>query len=169
MKKLMYLIMFFILISSVYGDKVYIFNFNYDNGKLTLKEQLIKEGYYPDRTIQVKEGYSCKLVDRNNNNLYSFRFELPMKVYTDVIQDKKIVGNVIILNETDFSFIVPYIPESNNIMCSNPRGYEVLKEEIIHITMSYKKSNPWLWFFVMLVLILLIVIIYKQKRKKLNK
>ena len=169
MKRLVYLIMFFILINSVFADKVSIFNFNYDNGKITLKEQLIKEGYYPDRKIQVDEGYSCKLVDKNNNNLYSFRFELPMKLYTDVIDNNRIVGNIIILNETDFSFIIPYIPESKSIVCSNPRGYEVLKEEVIHITMSYKKSNPWLWFFVMLVLILLIVIIYKQKRKKLNK
>ncbi len=168
MRKGIYIMMFLILISSVYADKVSIFNFNYNDGEIILKEQLIKEGYYPDRNIQVKEGYSCRLVDKNNNNLYSFRFELPMKLYTDVIDDNKVVGDVIILNETDFSFITPYFPESSNIVCSNPRGYEILNEQTTHITLSYEKYNKRLWFYGIVGLVLLLVLILILRKRKLN-
>lgn len=168
MKRGIYIIVFLILISSVYANKISIFNFNYNNGEIILKEQLIKEGYYPDRNIQVKEGYSCRLVDKNNNNLYSFRFELPMKLYTDIIGDNIVVGYVIILNETDFSFIAPYFPESSNIVCSNPRGYEILNEQTTHITLSYKKYNKWLWFYGGIGLVLLLVFILILRKRKLN-
>ncbi|TKJ17195.1 hypothetical protein CEE44_01515 [Candidatus Woesearchaeota archaeon B3_Woes] len=168
MRKGIYLIMFLVLISSVYADKVSIFNFNYNNGEIILKEQLIKEGYYPDRNIQVKEGYNCRLVDKNNNNIYSFRFELPMKLYTDVIDNHKLVGAVIILNETDFSFITPYFLESSNIVCSNPRGYEILNEQTLHIALSYEKYNKWLWFYSVIGLVLLFVLILILRKRKLN-
>ena len=168
MRKLIYIMMFLILISSVYADKVSIFNFNYNNGEIILKEQLIKECYYPDRNIQVNEGHSCRLVDRNNNNLYSFRFELPMKLYTDVIDDNKVVGDIIILNETDFSFITPYIPDSSNIVCSNPRGYEILNEQTIHIILSQDKSNNKLLFYGLGLVLLLVVILILRKRKSNN-
>ncbi len=165
MKKALYLLMFLVLISGVYAEKVSIFNFNYDNGKIILKEQFIKEGYYPDRNIQIEEGYLCKLVDKEENILYSFRFELPTKLYTDVIEGGEIFGNVIILSETDFSFIVPYFTASDKLICHNPNKYEIINEDVEKIILSPEDGSSWLWVYIILAFIVLLLIIYRLKKK----
>ncbi len=163
MKKAIYIIMFFILITSVYADKVSIFNFNYDNGKITLKQQIIKEGYYPDRNIKAEEGYICKLVDNQGNELYSFRFELPTKLYTDIIKNSTIYGNVVILNETDFSFIMPYFNEAVKLLCYNPGEYEIINQDVEKIILSPEKRNTWLWIYAILAVIGFIIMLTIKK------
>jgi hypothetical protein len=163
MKKLIFLLMFIILAISVYAEKVYIFNFNYDNGVITLKEQLIKEGYFPDRRI-IKEGYGCALLDSSNNEVYSFKFELPNKVYTDVVEDNLTKGNVIILDKTDFSFIMPYISGSSNLACYNEGGYEILKESTIHTELSPENNKYLIYIYAFLIIILLFIIFYSLKK-----
>ena len=166
MKKTICLLIFFILVSCVYADKVIIFNFNYDNGKIILKEQIVTEGYYPDRNLQVEEGYSCGLVDEQNNNIYSFKFEIPNKVYTDVIENNQTVGRVIILNETDFSFIMPYIDKAKSIVCYNPRDYEILRGDVNkEILAPEERSYTWLLIYGFIALVGLIIIIYRTKKR----
>ena len=164
MKKLVVLIMFFILASSVYADKVYIFNFNYDNGKITLKNQIIKEGYYPDRKILVEEGYTCSLLDSQSEKFYSFKFELPNKVYTDTIQKEGLEGGVITLNNTDFSFIMPYSSGVNDLVCYNIRGYEILREPVVNPTLSPSKNRYLLLLYGLLGLVALILIFYLLRK-----
>src|SRR3972149_3312328 len=125
MKKIIYILLFILLASFVYADKVIIFNFNYDNDQITLKEQFVKEGYYPDRKVESIGEYNCNLLDKDGKSVYSFNFEIPPKVFTDVSEDGSTVGNVVILSQTDFSFTVPYLDDSVKITCSNPRGYEI--------------------------------------------
>jgi hypothetical protein len=158
--------MFLVLASFVCADKVIIFNFNYDNGKITLKEQIIKEGYYPDRKLSSAGDYSCSIVDNRNKNLYSFNFDIPPKLFTDVSQDNSTVGNVVILSKTDFSFVAPYSDNSSKIICYNPNGYEILQEKIQKIELGPEKNNNWIWVYLILALIGLAIIIYLNKRKK---
>jgi LPXTG-motif cell wall-anchored protein len=156
--------MIILLASSVLADKVVIFNLNYDNGKIALKEQIIKEGYYPDRRVQVDEGYMCGLKDSSNDFLYSFKFELPNKLYTDISDGNLTMGNIIILNETDFSFIMPYINEVDNIVCNNPGGYEIINEMIIKT--EPEKRNAWIFVYIGIVLLgFIILYFYKKKRR----
>jgi len=163
MKKILLLLIFIILTSSVYAEKVYLFNFNYDKGIITLKEQIIKEGYYPDRKI-IKEGYSCALLNDKDDKIYSFKFELPTKLYTDVVENNKTKGNVVILDKTDFSFIMPYILGSENLACYNERGYEILRENIIHTTLSPENNKYMIYVYIFLILMLLFFIIYFLKK-----
>jgi len=167
MRKILYFFIFLILINSVCAEKITIFNFHYDNGIITLKQQFVKEGYYPDRNIQ-KQGYSCKLTNNQNNELYSFNFDLPNKLFIDTTQNNEIKGNMIILNKTDFSFIMPYLPEANNLICYNPAGYEIIKQNIEKITLSPKNRNIWYWIYFIIAFIGLIIII-KYKKRNINK
>ena len=115
-KKFIWIFMFLIFISYAYAEQVIIFNLNYDNGKITLKEQYVKEGYYPDRNLEQQKGYRCNLVDPNRNDLYSMNFDLHNKVYTDSTQNNQVSRGVIILKKTDFSFIMPYLSGSNSLV-----------------------------------------------------
>lgn len=157
--------MFFILVSSVLAEQVIIFNFNYDHGIITLKDQVIKEGYYPDRNIQPEEGYTCKLVGENNRNFYSFKFDIPTNLFTDAKQGSMIFGGVVFLNETDFSFVMPYIPKSSDIVCYNRRGYEILRQSVIHPIMSPEKSN-FTWAYVAVMVAFFAIFIYKLRKNK---
>lgn len=162
--KIIFLFMFILMVNIAYAEKVTIFNFNYDHGKISLKEQFIKEGYYPDRKIQVEEGYNCNLVDKNNNNLYGFKFELPIKLYTDISINQKINGNVIILNETDFSFVMPYLLSATRLRCFNPQGYKIIDEDIEKIKLSPEKKGIWIWIYLIFALIGFIILIYFKKK-----
>jgi hypothetical protein len=153
-----------ILSSSVYAEKISIFSFNYDNGEITLKQQITKDGFYPDRLVQPEKSYSCELIDKNIQRLYYFKFDLPINIYTDTIENNQTIGNIIILNQTDFSFILPYKQKATNIICYNQRGYEIINENIEKITLSPKKSNNWILIYIILATLGLIIIIYKSKR-----
>jgi hypothetical protein len=164
MKTLIFLLIFILLTGSVYAEKVYIFNFNYDNGIITLKEQVIKEGYFPDRRI-IKEGYSCSLLDGLGENIYSFKFELPNKIFTDVV-DEKMEGGVIVLDKTDFSFIMPYFSGSENLVCYNEAGYEILREKTAHTILSPEDDRHLIFVYLFLILALLFIIFHSIQRKK---
>jgi hypothetical protein len=164
MKKTIFFFIFFIFIGSAVADRVIIFNFNYDHGTITLKEQMIKEGYYPDRKIQPEEGYKCQLKNDAGRNFYSMKFDLPVNVFTDTLSNGNTVGGVVILNQTDFSFVVPYIAESKDLVCYNKRGYETVREPIVHPLMSAEQKDYNLIYFAILLLITLLIITYFKKK-----
>ena len=66
-------------IAAAQTNNVLILNLNYDDGKITFKDKIIKIGYSPDMKIQPEEGYRLDVVSRENTILYSFRFEVPSK------------------------------------------------------------------------------------------
>jgi hypothetical protein len=164
--KIIIFFMFLVCIGSASAEKVIIFNLNYDYGEITLKAQMIKDGYYPDRNIQPEDGYKCQLKNDNDGTLYSMKFELPTNVFTDYNSNNKVSGGVIILNETDFSFVMPYRTESKNLVCYNKRGYEILRGEVIHPVMSPEKgSKLWAYFLIIALVAALAVYIIKTYRK----
>lgn len=167
-KNLIFILYVFLLIfsgSEVFADKIAIFNFHYDHGEISFKEQFIKDGFYPDRKLQGSEGYKCVIFDKEGNNVYSFRFELPIKLYTDSVGDEGIDGNVIILNETDFSFVVPYFSGAESLVCFNPSGYEIMNENFERISLSPPKSKTWLWIVLALVCIVFAFILIKSRKR----
>jgi len=166
MKRLLYALIFLLVIGSVSADKVTIFNFHYENGLLTLEDQLIKEGHFPDRKLQVEEGYSCSLVTKEGNDLHSLTFELPPVLTTEILIDGELDSEIIILNETDFSFIVPYFDASDEITCSNPRGFEILREDVEKFILAPETSRTkLLWIYGGIGIVLLVGIIWLNKRK----
>jgi hypothetical protein len=165
MKKIIFFFLFIVLSTFVCADQVYLFNFNYDNGVITLKDQIIKEGYYPDRLISVEEGYNCKLLGLNGRPEYSFDFELPNNIFVDSVENGEILGGVIVLNETDFSFVAPYLSSVNEIECYNSKGYEILKEDLVKVSLSPKDKKEIIWIYFVLGFIGLLILVYFNKNK----
>ncbi|MCK4521354.1 MAG: hypothetical protein KAU20_02185 [Nanoarchaeota archaeon] len=170
MKKIICLAMFFVLISSVYAEQVYIVNFNYDNGLIMIKDKIVKQGYYPDRKLQPEEGYKCSIMDHNKNELYSFIFDLPIKIYTDGFDNltDKVTGGVIRLNQTDFAFIIPYFEEAGMIKCYNTGGYEIVSEEMNRVMMGPEKKDVILFLYLFLAIVGLMIVIYISRKRRLS-
>jgi hypothetical protein len=166
MKKIIYILVFVLLINFVVADKVYLFNFNYDNGKITLLNQIIKEGYYPDRKIPVENSYSCELNDKEEKKLYSLDFDIPNKITTDAIVDLEIEGNTIVLEEVNFSFALPYYEIASNLICYNERNYEILNEKLVHESLSQKKSNKLIYGYIIIVFIGFLFVVIKSRKKQ---
>ncbi len=150
----------------VFADKVIIFNFEYDNGVVELKDQIIKQGYYPDRKLAEESGYECQLADKNQNNVYSFNFELPVMVFTDVISGEGIEGSVEILDKTEFSFVTPYSDNLQAIICYNPNGYQILKEDILLEELSPGISPLLIIAYLLVGIIGFVILVYFNRKKK---
>lgn len=72
-----------VAIAEVECSKALVAKFNYDNGIITYKDKVIKCGYAPDRRIQPEEGYIAEVVSIDDKVLYSFKFEIPLKINLD--------------------------------------------------------------------------------------
>jgi hypothetical protein len=166
MKKLILFFMFIVLSSFVCAEQVYIFNFDYNDGVIILKDQIIKDGYYPDRLISVDEGYNCKLVGLNGKTDYSFDFELPNKVFVDSVGYSEITGGVVVLDETEFSFVAPYLSSSSEIVCSNVGDYEILREDLVKVSLSPDSSNNFIWVYFVVGFVGLLVLLYINKKRQ---
>lgn len=142
-------------------DKVLILNFHYKNGVLGIKNKLIKYGFYPDRKIQPKEGYKLEIWSSENKILYTFKFQLPTKIYVDHSKNDTLEGGIIVLNETDFALILPYFDNAKVIKIYNPRGYKIITYALWTEKLSPKKLS-YLLFSLFLLLILLIKKIKKR-------
>ncbi len=162
MKKLTFLLIALMLIGVVSAEKVSVVNFNYDNGVITVKDRTVKLGHYPDKNYQPEEGYRVEVVDVSGGKLYSMRFKIPLKVFTDVSEGDGIEGSLIILNETDFSLIVPYFEEAKDIVFYNPRNYRVATLDI-----SNEKFSPRDYsfiFYILGILVIIVIIIFVKKK-----
>ncbi len=148
-------------------SKVLVAKFNYDNGVIRYGDKVIKCGYAPDRVIQPEEGYRADMLSRDDKVLYSFRFDVPLKINFDLSDPlmKSLSGGMLILNETDFALIFPYYDDAKSIIIYNPRGYEVLPVPLIEEQFIQKRSS--LWFLVLIVLLLTSgYVIYRHYRKR---
>jgi hypothetical protein len=144
-----------------------VVNFNYDNGVIKYKDKVIKCGYAPDRALQPGEGYIAEMIDINNEVVYSFKFEVPLKVNFDSVDPliKSLSGGYIELNETDFALIFPYYDEVKSIVVYNPRKYRILEVPLIEERLFFKRRSFW-WVLVLAVLVIGAYLKYKQIKKK---
>ncbi|MBI2139687.1 hypothetical protein HYU14_02085 [Candidatus Woesearchaeota archaeon] len=149
------------------SSSVLIVNFNYDNGLISYKDRIIKCGFSPDYALQPEEGYRAELISVNNEVLYSFTFEIPLKVNVDLGDPvfKTLSGGMIILNRTDFALTFPGFDNAKSAVIYNPRKYKVLEVPLIEEQFIGKKGN-WMW---LLALILLLIIAYAAYRHYRNR
>ncbi|MBU0628691.1 MAG: hypothetical protein KKC75_05845 [Nanoarchaeota archaeon] len=172
MKIKMFLILLLIIpavFAEVECSKVWVVNFAYDNGLITPKEKELKCGYAPDRTIQPDEGYTAEIVSMDDETLYSFNFQIPLKFNFDLSDPllKGLSGGMLILNETDFALIFPYYDQAKNIVIYNPRKYKVANVPLVEEQFIQKKSFWWLLFLILALLIIgYIGYRYYKKRKE---
>jgi hypothetical protein len=133
-------------------DKVFVVNFNYDNGAISYKEKIMKCGYAPDRLIQPSDGYIAEMVSFDDKVLYSFRFDIPIKVNIDSSKDGELSGGIILLNETDFALVFPYYDNVKSIVVYNPRNYEIVRVSLEDELLTQRQSLYWIFAVVGLLL-----------------
>ena len=148
-------------------NKVVVANFNYNEGVITYKDRVIKCGYAPDRRLQPSEGYTAEVLSTDNRALYSFKFDVPLKINIDFSDPvvKSLSGGMIILNTTDFALILPYDDEAKSIVVYNPRMYEVLSVPLIEEQFVQKKSFLGVLLLILL-LVILVYILYRHYKSK---
>ncbi len=150
-----------LMVALVSAEDITILNLHYSYGEITLKDQLIKEGYYPDRNIN--EGNYQILVVEGVEKLYNFNFELPNLLYSDGGSSENITGEVKELEEFDFSLVVPYYPEADKIVIASD-GNELLEIE----NLKESKNYYWLILVSFLVIIFLVYVIIRKRRNALE-
>jgi len=123
-------------------EKVYLLSLNYDNGKISMNKLLTKTGYAPDRKLQPVEGFKADVVSFEANILYSFKFDVPLKINTDVIEQGEVSGNVIILNETDFALLIPYYEQAKEINIYDKEDKKVFSTKVYQL--STKLLRRWI-------------------------
>jgi len=169
MKKLL-LLMFALLLPIVMAEecsRVFVVNFNYDNGIVAYKDKVMKCGYAPDRSIQPVEGYTAEMISIDDEVLYSFKFNIPLRFnfdFSDPIM-KSLSGGMLILNETDFALIFPYYDKVKSIIIYNPREYEVVTIPLIEEQFIQRRSFWWVFWIVLLLVVSYIAYRYYRTRR----
>jgi len=155
-----------VLAEEVECNKVFVVNFNYDNGYVTYKDKVIKCGHSPDRKIQPLNGYRAEIISINNRPLYSFKFDIPLTTNFDMSDPivKSLSGGMVVLNETNFALIFPYYDKAKSIRIYNPREYEVATIPLIEEQFIQKRTTWWL-LIVLLLLIIAAYMVYRHYRK----
>lgn len=159
----MLLILLFIAPAIAESGKVFILNFHYEDNELTFIDKTIKYGHYPDRKIQPQEGHTLNIINRNNIVLYSFRFEIPDKAFTDIIKDNKTMGGVIVLDKTDFSIVVPYFDDVYKINIYNERDRITLS---IIIKEGFNKNTIYVALIIIIIALITAFVLFRRKKKR---
>ena len=160
--KIILLLMLLLFTQAVCADRILILNLHYDKGKVSVIDKIDTYGYAPDRKLQPDVGYRAEIVDADDNILYSFKFEVPLEHYTDIQQDGKLQGGMVLVDETDFALIVPSLAEAKQVNFYNERDQEVLS---VDVTVEEGPSIiiPIIIGLVILILILVFIIVKKRK------
>jgi len=169
MKKAISFVLILVLVLGVVlavENKVFIVDLNYKDERITVNDIMTKAGYYPDRKLQPERGYTLELVSEDDLVLYSFKFQIPLKIYTDVIdEDGEIKGGVIILNETNFALILPYFDDAKEIRIYDIKNKEVATASVVP-ALGERTTLKWIFGFI-IIIIVLFLFFYKRKPKKI--
>lgn len=171
--KLLLLLLFILAIPIVTANiecsKVFVVNFNYNEGTIKYKDKVIKCGYAPDRKIQPVEGYKIEMFSIDNRVLYSFKFEVPLDLNFDLSTPvvKSLSGGMLILSETDFALIFPYYDDAKSIIIYNSRDYKLVTIPLIEEQFMQRRTFWWLLILILVVLIIA-YIIYRHFRNVRN-
>ncbi len=138
---------FFVMLAlmvSAAAAEVVVIDLHYEDGYITLNDKTVKLGYYPDRKIQPENGYRLEVVSFSGESLYSFRFKIPLEIFTDYTEGDELKGNVIRLNATDFSLIIPDYADAKEIRFYNERNYKVAEINVHEEKLAPKGSYLWI-------------------------
>lgn len=150
-------------------SKVLVAKFNYDDGRLTYRDKVVKCGYAPDYILQPEDGLKAELVSTDGKVISSFRFRIPLDYYFDLSDPllKTMSGGIQRLNQTDFALIFPYKDDARAIVLYNSRNFVLLDVPLVEERFIQKKSSWWLLLIVLLVIISLII--YSHHKKSLHR
>lgn len=167
MKKTIWLILVLILLVNIVlavENKVFIVDLNYKEGEIKINDIMTKDGYYPDRKLYPETGYTLELISEDNTVLYSFKFQVPLKIYTDVIDENgETKGGIIVLNETDFALIFPYYGNAKYV-----KIYDISNKEILstYVAPALGGRTTFKWIFGFIIIIIVLFFFFKQKKPK---
>ncbi len=156
MNKIIILLILTLMLNIVLAEenKVYIIDLHYKDEVITVNDIIIKTGYYPDRKLQPEKGYTLELISDDNFVLYSFKFEVPLKIYTDVIdENKEVRGGVIVLNETNFALILPYYDNAKEIKIYDNENKEMVSASVVP-SLGERTTLKWIFGFIIIVIVL---------------
>ena len=151
---------FFILLCPVFAEmqKVMVLDLYYDNGKIFVIDKAIKYGYYPEQRHSAESEYSLQILQKGSI-LHSSLFKEPNIVYREGSDENGILsGGKVVLDEREFSVIVPYFGEADEIRIISPEGSISGSERL-----EKGKGN---YYFIAGIMILAIVIIFVIIRRK---
>lgn len=166
MKKAISFVLALLMVLSVVlavENKVFIVDLNYKDGVITIDDIMTKAGYYPDRKLQPEGGYTLELMSEEGS-LYSFNFQVPLKIYTDVIEDDgEISGGVVVLSETNFALVLPYFDDAKEIRIYDTNNKEILSKAVVP-AFGERTTLKYVFGFV-IIFIVLFLFFYKRKPK----
>lgn len=166
MKRVIWVISLILLLNIVIAveNKVFILDLNYDNGQISINDVITKAGYAPDRKLQPEQGYKLEIT-KGNEVLYSFKFEIPLKINTDVIEEKgEISGGIVILEKTNFALVVPYYKDAEHIKIYDNKDNEVVSTTVVP-ALGKRNSVKWIVGFA-IIFVVLFFLLYERRRKK---
>ncbi|MBI2499768.1 hypothetical protein HYV88_05990 [Candidatus Woesearchaeota archaeon] len=153
-KKYFLILVIFFVISSVYADRIYSFNFNYGNGKITLKNVSSFNGYSPN----IKEGdHSFLILNENNEVLNKLNFKMNDVLEIVPTDDKE--GKHLELRQFNFTIVSNYNKKFSKIRIE--KNNEVLFEEDVSQYINKEETNYWLYLIIIILIIAYLV--YKRK------
>ncbi|MEK6952133.1 MAG: hypothetical protein AABX29_03890 [Nanoarchaeota archaeon] len=154
-KKYFLILAMFLVINSVYADKIYLFNFNYNNGKITLKDISSSQGYSPN----IKEGdHSFLILNEKNEVLNKFNFKMNDVIEIVPVNNKE--GKHLELKQFNFTIVSDYNKKFSKIRIE--KSNEILFKEDVSEYIT-KESSYWLYLLIFFIILILGFIIYKRK------
>lgn len=171
MKKLIFYIVIFILVSLVVnGQNIIVLDFEYDNGDITLKDKIIKPGHFPDRKLASREGYKIVEISDKYEVLYSANFEVPLTIFTDATTEYgEIKGNIIKLNKTEFSLVMPYFDNIKEIKIIDKNQNELTSINLSPKLSPSKTTALISSLFILGLICIIFSLLYFKKFKSKNK
>ncbi|MBW2980331.1 hypothetical protein KY360_02865 [Candidatus Woesearchaeota archaeon] len=160
-KKLILMIMLLLFAQAACAEKILILNLNYDNGKVSIIDEIETYGYYPDRKIQPDAGYKAEIISVDDDVIYSFRFEVPLEHYTDIHMDGKTQGGLVRVDNTDFALILPSLPDAKQINIYNEKEENVLTADLREKRLTI--TIPIILASAILAAIIVYIILKKKK------
>jgi len=129
---LIFIFLLILTVSLTYGaeNKIYVLNLNYNQGKLSLVDVSVEIGYSPDRKIQPEEGYRCEVISFMGDVLYSFKFELPVKLATPPPLKNENVTSIVYLDNVNFTLLIPYYKNGRAINIYDQYNFLVLSVDV---------------------------------------
>jgi hypothetical protein len=108
---------------------VRILGFHYEEKggekSLSLTDSFTKLGYYPDYKLQPESGFTLKILDGSDAELFSVKFISPARIYYHEYHEDEITGGLLILNETDFAMTIPVLQNESKIVILDESGKNV--------------------------------------------
>ncbi len=135
-KNIIWMVIMLAISQAVLADRIMILNLHYSNGEISVIDQAEQYGYYPDRKLQPDSGYRAEIISTEDNILYSFNFEVPLRHFTDVEIENKTQGGLVLMDETDFALIIPLYDNAKEINFYNDKGENIL------VVNTAKKTGP---------------------------